>query len=261
MRIVWIMGLLALVATPAAADDDAGKLAKDLSNPVASLISLPFQFNDDCCFGPKDGGRVLLNIQPVIPVKLSDDMTVIVRTILPVIGEDEFAPGAGSHIGFGDVTQSFFFAPTPEPGGWIWGAGPVFLWPSATDAAIGSREWGAGPTLVILKQENGWTYGALLNHLWSYAGESKRDNVSSTFIQPFINYTWPDTTGVGVNTETTYDWIHDEWSTPLNLSVSHIFKLQGRPTSFSLGARWYPATFDDGPRWGLRFNVTFLFPE
>ncbi|MEI9991712.1 MAG: hypothetical protein WDM86_16930 [Rhizomicrobium sp.] len=261
MRFVLLIALLALLGGPALAEDDPSKLAEKLSNPVSNLISLPFQFNYDCCYGPKDADRLVLNIQPVIPIKLNANWNVIVRTILPVIDQEETAPGLGSHVGLGDVTQSFFFSPNPAPGGFVWGVGPVFLWPLATDPAVGSREWGAGPTAVLVKQQNGWTYGILANHIWSYAGEAKRPNVSDTLVQPFLGYTWPDTTGVSLNSEASYDWIGDQWSVPLNLSVSHIFKLGSQATSFQLGARWYPATVEDGPRWGLRFNVVFLFPN
>lgn len=260
-RLARFWGLAGLAfAAPVLADEDASKLAEKLSNPVSSLISVPFQFNYDCCFGPRNGGRVLLNIQPVVPFGISDNWNSIVRTITPVIDQEETVPGAGSHFGLGDITQTFFFSPNPDPGGIIWAAGPVFLWPTATDPAIGSRKWGAGPSIVVLKQESGWTYGILANHIWSYSGEHERANVNSTFLQPFLSYTWPDTTGVTLNTESTYDWTQKAWSVPLNLSLSHIYKLGTQPISFQGGVRWYPATFDDGPRWGLRFNVVFLFP-
>jgi hypothetical protein len=259
MRRLWLSGLLALLAAPALADD-TGELANKLSNPVSSLISVPLQFNYDCCFGPKNADRVVLNIQPVIPFGLSGDWNMIVRTILPVVEQQETAPGVGAHFGLGDTTQSFFFSPTPAPGGIIWGAGPVFLWPTATDDVIGSRKWGAGPTLIVLKQDSGWTYGMLANHIWSYSGDSSHPNLSNTALQPFVGYTWPDTTGLSFNSEAAYNWESKEWSAPLNLMLSHIYKFGSQPISFQVGARYYPVTFDDGPRWGLRFSAVFLFP-
>lgn len=236
-------------------------LADKVSNPIANLISVPLQSNYDCCFGPKDANRYLLNIQPVIPFALDEHWNLITRTIVPLENIEETTLRAGSHFGFGDITQSFFFSPTPKPGDVMWGVGPAFLWPSATDAMIGSRQWGTGPTIVLLNQQNGWTVGALANHIWSFAGESKRDNVSTTFVQPFIGHNWPDTTGVTFSTETSYDWIHDAWSVPLNLIVSHIVKFGTQPVSLQLGGRWYPATIPEGPRWGIRFTLNFLFPE
>jgi hypothetical protein len=240
--------------------DQSADLAKKLNNPVSSLISVPFQFNYDCCYGPRDGGRTVMNLQPVIPVAIDDGLKVIVRTIVPFIAQGETVAGAGSHFGLGDVTQSFFFTPDAAPGGWIWGAGPVFLWPTASDPDLGSRKWGAGPTAVLLKQDAGWTYGALANHVWSYSGERERTNVSSTFFQPFLGYTWPDTTNVGLNTESTYDWQGQRLTLPINVSAGHLFHLASQPINLSGGLR-YTATARTGePQWGARLTMTLLFP-
>lgn len=248
-------------ADTAAAGDRNTDLAQKLNNPVSSLISVPFQFNYDCCYGPRDGGRTVMNLQPVIPVPLNDDLHVIVRTITPFIAQGETVAGAGSHFGLGDITQSFFFTPQADAGAWIWGAGPAFLWPTASDPDLGSRKWSAGPTAILLKQEAGWTYGIMANHLWSYSGERERANVNSTFFQPFLSHTWPDTTNVGVNTESTYDWQGQRLTLPINLSVGHLFRLASQPINLSAGLR-YTATARQGePQWGGRFAITLLFPE
>lgn len=251
---------LALFAASAAAADDAD-LAKKIANPVADLISVPFQFNYDCCYGPKDGGRFTLNIQPVVPVKLNEDWNVIVRTIVPVIDQQEPFPGVGSHFGLGDTTQSFFFAPSKPVNGVVWGVGPAFLWPTGSDPTLRSEKWGAGPTAVILKQERGWTYGVLANHIWSYAGSADHRDVSSTFLQPFISYTFPDTTSVSLNTESTYDWIAQQWTVPINVGVSKIFKFGEQAVSLGVQGRYYVVRPADGPEWGARFIMTFLFPK
>jgi hypothetical protein len=211
---------------PSGGGDSDAELAKKLSNPVASLISLPLQFNYDEGFGPKDAYKLSLNVQPVIPITLNEDWNLIVRTIVPIVYQDSVADGIDSQFGMGDIVQSFFFSPKePTSGGWIWAIGPVFLWPTATDDSLGSEKWGAGPTALLLKQEKGWTYGVLANHIWSFAGASDRDEVNATFIQPFLAYTWPTATTVNLNTESTYDWNSNQWTVPINLSVSQVLKL------------------------------------
>jgi hypothetical protein len=249
-----------MMMTSSALADDETELATKLSNPISSLISLPFQINYDCCYGPDDGDRVTLNIQPVIPIKLNDDWNVIMRTILPVIQQGETAFNDSDRVGLGDTTQSFFFSPNPAPGGWIWGVGPVFLWPTATDSTLGSREWGVGPTAVLLKQESGWTYGVLANHIWSYADGIDRASVSNTFIQPFVGFTWRDTTSLTLNSESTYNWTAEQWTVPVNLTLGHIFKLGTQPTSFQFALRYYPTAPTETASWGARFNIVFLFP-
>jgi hypothetical protein len=201
------LGAAFLHAGAACAADSDEELAKKLSNPVASLISVPLQNNFDCCIGPADAMKYQLNVQPVVPVGISPDWNVIVRTIMPVIWQGETQAGAGDHAGLGDFTQSFFLSPTKPTGGIIWGAGPVFLWPVG-DEHLGAQKWSVGPTVVLLKQQGHVTVGVLANQLWSYAGSSHRDKVDAAFMQPFFTYTFPNTTTISVNTETSYDWTH-----------------------------------------------------
>ena len=255
-----LFALLVISASTTARAQEDADLAKKIVNPVADLISVPFQFNYDKGFGPSEGGRFTLNIQPVIPVRLNEDWNLIIRTILPVIAQQATVPGGSSEAGLGDTTQSFFFSPRNPTNGIIWGIGPVFLWPTGSNPALRSEKWGAGPTAVVLKQEHGWTYGILANHIWSYAGSATTPNISSTFLQPFINYTFPSTFGITLNTESSYNWITNQWTVPINLMFSHIIKIGRLPLSVQAGPRYYVETPAGGPRWGARFNVTLLFP-
>jgi hypothetical protein len=244
------------------ANSDATELAKKLSNPISCLISVPLQFNYDEGFGPADAGRYTLNIQPVVPVTLNDDWNVIVRTILPVIYADSVADGVDSKFGLGDTVLSLFLSPQdPTANGWIWGAGPVFLLPTATDDQLGGEQWGAGPTAVLLRQENGWTYGLLANHVWSFAGDDDRADVNATFLQPFLSYTFPTATTVTLNTESTYDWNESEWTIPINLQASQLVRMGGQPVQLSLAGRYYADSPEGGPEWGVRFTFTLLFPK
>ena len=235
-------------------------LAEQLANPISNLISVPFQFNYDCCYGPADGDRFTLNIQPVIPVSVSSDWNLITRTILPVISQSGTVYGQGGDTGLGDTVQSFFLSPKASSNGLVWGVGPVILWPTG-DSTFGSKKFGAGPTAVVLKQGGGMTFGLLANHIWSFAGKSEREAVSATFIQPFITKTLPDSTSFGLNTETTYDWKHKAWTVPVNVTVSHVFSFGKQPVSLGVGAKYYAERPAGGPEWGVRFVMTLLFPK
>jgi hypothetical protein len=246
------------------AGDDAkakeAELAKELQNPIANLISVPIQNNWDFGIGPANAMRYTANIQPVIPFSISQDWNLITRTILPVIYAEEPAKGFGDKSGLGDITQSFFLSPKEPVGGWILGAGPVALWPTETDSALGSGKWGAGPTIVALQQTHGFTYGVLANHIWSYAGWGEQ-NVNATFLQPFVSYTTKTFTTFGVNTESTYDWQGHQWTVPVNFTVQQLMMIGKQPIAFQLGYRYYAERPAGGPDWGLRFAVTFLFPK
>src|SRR5262245_32188217 len=255
---------LASSATHAAepAADDAAELAKKLANPVAALISVPLQNNFDFGAGPDgDGFQYKLNIQPVVPISLNSNWNVISRTILPYIHQEDVI-GSSTQSGLSDTVQSLFLSPKePTKGGWVWGAGPAFLLPTATDDLLGSEKWGAGPTAVLLRQESGWTYGALANHIWSFAGDDSRSDVSSTFLQPFLNYTTKKHTTFVLNSESTYDWEHEQWTVPLNLGGAQLVKVGKLPVQFLVGGRYSAEKPNDGPEWGVRFAVTFLFPK
>lgn len=250
----------AVSALAIAGDASEERLAKQLANPVAPLISVPFQFNWDRNIGQtRDGRKVYLNFQPVIPIKVSDDLNVVSRTIVPIVDQHVSFLGDGSQRGIGDITQSFFFTPRPKPVGIIWGAGPVILIPSNTEF-ISAEKWGLGPTAVVLKQERAWTYGILANHILSVGG-SGTQAISNTFLQPFLNYTTKGAWTFGVNTESLYDWNGSQWTVPVNATVSKLTRIGKLPVSIGGGVRYYADSPSTGPHgWGARLTVIFLFP-
>ncbi|MCM3906020.1 MAG: hypothetical protein ND866_30415 [Pyrinomonadaceae bacterium] len=246
---------------PPSGSADAEELAKKLSNPVASLISFPMQSNFDFGMGGGSGWRYTLNVQPVIPIALSPKWNLISRTIIPIIHQGNVTGPNQSQSGLGDTVQSLFFSPNKsEP--FIWAVGPVFLLPTATDAALGAQKWGVGPTALVLKQKKGWTYGVLANHIWSVAGKSNRAEVNATFIQPIFSYTTKDAWTYSLNTESTYDWNSHSWSTPINFNISKLVRFGKQPISFGAGPRcWVTSPTGGAEGCGVRIVVTALFPK
>ena len=240
---------------------DAQELAKKLSNPVASLISLPMQSNLDFGMGAGSGWRYTLNVQPVIPIALSPNWNLISRTIIPIIHQGNVTGPNTSQNGLGDIVQSLFFSPNKtEP--FIWAVGPVFLLPTATDGRLGAQKWGVGPTALALKQKKGWTYGVLANHIWSVAGKSSRADVSVTFVQPFLSYSNKQAWTYSINTESTYDWVSNSWSVPINPFISKLVRFGKQPISFGGGVKcWVTAPAGAPEGCGLRIVVTALFPK
>lgn len=251
-----------LVSVAPLAAQDSTDLAKQLSNPVSSLNSVPFQYNYDSGMGPDgDGHRSTVNFQPVVPIRLNSDWNLVSRTIVPFIDQTDVSPGT-SQSGMGDIVQSFFLSPSqPTKAGLIWGAGPVFLLPTAEDG-LGGDQFAAGLTGVVPKQSGPWTFGGLGNHLWDVGGGSDPTDISATFFQPFVNYTTADALTITLNAEATYDWVHDEASVPLNMVATKVTKLGANTISVGGGLRYWVDAPPNGPEgWGARAVITFLFPK
>ena len=240
---------------------DASELAKKLSNPVSSLISFPVQTNFDFGMGTGSGWRMTTNVQPVIPIALNPKWNLISRTIIPIIHQANVtAPGAGQS-GLGDVVQSLFLSPNKsEP--FIWGVGPAVLVPTATNKFLGSKQLGLGPTVVVLKQQHGWTVGMLWNHIWRVAGGSGRPRVNADFVQPFLSYSTKDGWSYTVNTESTYDWTGNAWAVPIHFTVQKIVRFGKQPIQFGGAMRCWATSPNGGPEGcGLRFIVNGIFPK
>jgi len=242
-----------------AGDDDA-EIATQLSNPISTLTRVSVQNNFDYGAGPSgEGFQWKANIMPVLPVTFKD-WNMISRSELPLIYQEDVA-GGESRTGFGDIVTSLFFTDQKPIGEFSWGAGPVFLLPTATDHVLGLGKWGVGPTAAFVKQGGGWTMGALFNHIWSFAGDDDKDQVSTTLIQPFIGYTTANQTTFSFNAESKYDWNHDHWIIPLNFGVAQLMKFGNTPIQIQLGYRTYTTALPEGPSWGWRLDFTFPFPK
>jgi hypothetical protein len=253
------------VLLPAVAQASAEEeLAMQLANPIANLISVPFQNNWERGIGPReDGNRYRLNIQPVIPFDIGPDWNLITRVIVPVVSQNDVFPGAGRQSGLSDTLASLFFSPKrPTAGGMLWGAGPVFLVPTGTDDLLTAKKWGLGPTGVVLTQAGPWSYGVLGNHVWSVAGSSSRPSISTSFVQPFLVYTTPTAWSLGVQAEATYDWRQSDASVPVTVFAGKVMRIGGLPIQITGGPRYFVTHFDNGPKgWGARLSLTMMFPR
>ena len=261
MAVLVLPGILQICAA-GAADESETELAKKTQNPVADLISVPFQNNFNFSAGPQDATIYVLNVQPVIPLRLTEDWNLITRTIMPIINQPSLFEGGESAFGLGDLNPTFFLSPA-KPGKLIWGVGPTFTLPTETDSLLGTSKWSMGPAAVALSMQGPWVVGALANQQWSFAGWGDRD-VSQLLIQPFVNYNLPDAWYLVSAPIITADWeasSGNQWTVPVGGGAGKLFRLDKLPINTQLQAFYNVERPQFAADWQLRFQLQFLFPK
>ena len=247
-------------ASQETSDQEVGDLAKQSQNPVGSLISLPLQNNTNFGFGPGDDVQNILNIQPVLPLSLSKKWNLINRAIFPVIYQPEVITGTGSTTGLGDTSYTAFLSPR-EPGKLIWGVGPVFSIPTSTDDSLGSGEWAAGPSVVLLTMPGSWVTGVLLSNTWSFDSDG---DVNFFFSQIFANYNMKKGWFLTTQPVFTANWeIEDgeRWTVPLGGGVGRVYKIGKQPVNTLVQVYYNVVKPEFGADWQLRIQFAFLFPK
>jgi len=241
------------------------ELQKQVQNPVANLISVPFQNNIDFGNGPYDRTRNTLNIQPVVPFSLSERVMLITRTIFPIIIQPDLATPNQGAFGLGDINPTFFFAPARQSS-LIWGIGPTFVLPAATERTLGAGKWSAGPSVVGLAQPGKWTLGALVSNVWSFAGQKSRPAVNAMTLQYFVNHNftggWYFTSSPILNA----NWRAgqgDKWLVPFGAGIGRVTRIGAAPVNWQIAAYGNVIRPDTLPssRWQLRLQLALLYPQ
>ena len=245
-------------------------IVKLSQNPVGNITAIPFQNNFNYGLGPYNRFQYNLNVQPVIPAALGTSANLIFRTIFPILVQPSFAPptacppagDCGSTFGIGDIQEQIFYAPKTKPDQLVWGAGPQFLFPSATPGTLGSGKWSAGPALVFLLMPGHTVFGILMTQLWSFAGRANAPNVSIASFQPFFNYNLKDGWAISTAPTLTANWVatQNKWAVPLGGGVSKTFKAGDQVMQLSAQYYSYVARPITTPQTNLKVTWSLLFP-
>ncbi len=245
-------------------------IVKISQNPVGNITIFPFQNNFNYGYGPYTRLQYNLNVQPVFPIMLSQNWTLVARTIIPVVNQPSSSPptvcaspyGCPSTFGLSDVQEQLFFGPKTKPDKLIWAAGPIFQFPSATPNTLGSAKWAAGPTFVALLMPGKWVIGALTSQLWSFAGPASRSNISSFLLQPFVNYNLKDGWALTTGPIITANWVstQNKWAVPVGGGVAKTFKDGVQLMQISVQYYTWVTRPLSSPQTDLKMNWSLLWP-
>jgi hypothetical protein len=237
-------------------------LAKATQNPLASMISLPFQNNTNFGIGPGDDTQNVLNIQPVLPFSLGEDWNLVTRTIVPVMSQPGFAPGESRTNGLGDVTLTGWVSPK-NSGKWIWGVGGALVMPTASDDVLGNDRWSVGPSVVVLTMPGNWVVGSLFSNVWSVGGSGDQDVNFFTW-QYFVNYNMDNgwyLTSAPIITANWEENSDNTWTVPFGGGIGRVFRIGKQPLNAQISAYYNVKKPEFGADWQLRLQLQMLFPK
>ena len=263
------LGITAALADEPAKATDTQALAKASQNPVAALISVPFENNATFNNGPDDVFVDILNIKPVIPMGITENWNLINRAIVPLVYQDDGfrdpqGQELGGQFGLGDIVYQGFISPK-KPGKIIWGLGPELHIPTGTDR-LTTDQWSLGPAAVVLTMPGHWVIGALVSNVWNIGnGYNDAPNVNAMTAQYFINYNMEGGWYLTSAPVMTANWKADsgeKWTVPVGGGFGRVFKLGGQHVNMKLAAYYnVDAPDDNDDVWNLQFQCTFLFPR
>ena len=249
---------------PGEHDDENADVSRQLANPIANMVSIPFQFNWAGPIAPFDSTGFDLNFQPVVPFTLNKDWNLILRFILPFVGAPALTTNGIPENGTSDITASVFFS--PAHGKWIWGVGPVFLIPTSTNPLLTQGKWAIGPTVVVLREVGPWTLGVLANQEWSYASMANyfTTSVNQMFFQPFATLQMKHAVSLTFTSEQNYHWNapDDQRSTvPIQVFLAKVTRLGPFPFQVEGGGGYFIARPDGAEHWMMRLNFILILPR
>jgi hypothetical protein len=235
------------------------ELAKAKHNPFAEQITVPFELSSSLDVGPGNGTAGGLNVQPTIPFSLSEDWKLITRPSLSLLMTEQ----PHRKLGLGDIELPTYLTPGLCDK-WVWGIGPDLQAPTATEHELGTGKWSAGPALGLVYMSGPWVNGILASHLWSFAGESDRDDVSQSTFEPVISYNFDNGWYVDFDSTITADWnapSDKRWTVPVGLDAGRAFQIGKRSVSVQFGTYYNVERAEGAGKWLVRLQVSLIFPK
>lgn len=258
-KIITLVIGLTLPIGYVSAQNGATELAKQDQNPLARFNRVQIEENAQFGFGPDNDVLNYLRIQPLIPFKLNEDWSLISRSVIPIV----HLPWPMETDGLSDIALQLFLTPARN-GKFVWGVGPAFVFPAATEKMIGAGKWSAGPVVGGIYTNGSWVVSAIASNVWSFAGDDSRRDVNAMGLRPTINYNLPNGWYLTSSPTIIATWGEsrpNRWLVPLGGGVGKVFSVSSQRMSTTLESYYHIVSPQIGPDWQLRFQLTLLFPK
>jgi hypothetical protein len=246
-------------------EPSASELNRQLTNPVSSIWSIANQFNN---FELNNGHwNNNWNFQPVLPLSLTKDWNLITRPVMPFynIVPHETAPGQFERAaGLGDLALLELLSPA-HSGNWVLGAGPTFIFPTATSHFTGQGKWQAGPSVVVGYLTKQFFLGVFPQQWWSIGGEHGRPDTNQMNLQPIATIFFGEGWSIGYSGNILADWTapsEDVWTVPIGLGLAKVVKLGRLPVKLQLAVQYMPVhPRISGQEWNVQISITPVIPK
>jgi hypothetical protein len=301
---ITLSGTLVLLATPAwshevqphpHAEDSAvgdtkykhpehgslGDIGAKLSNPLGNIWAItttwnmPAYYDGDVNTGnPHIGASTVL--EPILPIPIygsgKSEWRMVTRPIIPIIWSEPIPQEFNdfdNKSGIGDIQLPLLLnLPESISGHWLMGAGPAWLFPTATKDDLGDNQWALGPAVVLGYKTKKMTVGVFPNYFWKIGSSGQNDdqsNVNKGSMLYFFNYMLPDAWQIGMNPTISYNHqahpSKNKWSVPVGLYVGKTIKLGKLPVNIKVGGEYSVVSPDVfGKRYSFRFQITPVIP-
>jgi hypothetical protein len=258
------------------AEGDVSETGKKLSNPLSNVWALYTEFDlnfSDGNLNPghqEAGSRTIF--QPILPIPLygtgEKTWNFITRPTIPFLFSQPVPNGSNAldrKSGIGDIQLPMIISPPVR--NWILGAGPTWLFPSATEKVFGRQQWGAGPAVVVGHYSEKVTMGVFPQYLFGIKSQGRNEAAKASYMNLlyFAYYNLPNAWQVGFSPTVTYDrraTAGNRWNVPVGIGVSKTARIGGLISKFELDFEYSVVTQQAfGQRATIKLNVIPVIPS
>jgi hypothetical protein len=232
-------------------------LVKQANAPISSIFQIRLQDTYVPRFTDVDGQGNTLSVAMTMPLPKYRLLPLPQLSIMALPAAVTLPNGM---TGLGDL-RFLDIAVLDAGHGVIWGVGPTFVFPTASERTTGQGKFQVGPAAAIAYAPARWLVGVLAEDLLSFAGADDRPDVHALVLQPFVTYQLGRGWFLRSQPRFVFDWENGTRLLPLDVGAGRVFRIGGQNVSCFVAPSWFRTVNGAGPRYGITFGVSLLYPN